>query len=377
MPKILVVDDVLDNVKLLAYELSDHGYEVVTAADGPAALRRARETAPDVILLDVMMPGMDGIEVCRRLKADPELRPIPVVMVSARELEDDVVDGLDAGAHDYVTKPFNPRILLARVRSAAHAKADHDLIAELNRRLAEQATVDPLTGAGNRAYLRDAMVQAMALSRRRGLPLSLVMLDVDHFKTYNDTFGHPAGDEVLRTVVDVLSGLLRAYDVIARYGGEEFVVLMPATDADAARVAANRLRAGLTGYPWPRRSVTASLGVATTDGRPTEPLTLLVRADRALYHAKRTGRDRVVHERDLRPSATPVDPLPPAPPRRTPDGFQTPKDRGPRRAGSRACRCGHRSSAVRAGFFDSAGCVTDGMTDRPAKLSAGPSRSRR
>jgi len=299
LPRVLVVDDVPDNVKLLAYELSDHGYEVVTAHDGPTALRRAREAAPDVILLDVMMPGMDGIEVCRRLKADPALRPVPVVMISAREQEADVVGGLDAGAHDYVTKPFNTRILLARVRSAARAKADHDTIVELNRRLAEQATVDPLTGAKNRAYLRDAMNQAMSLSRRRCMPLSLVMLDVDHFKAYNDSFGHPAGDEVLRAVVEVLSAALRAHDVIARYGGEEFVVLMPATDTEAALTVADRLRAGLLGYRWPRRAVTASLGVATTDARPTEPLTLLFRADRALYHAKRTGRDRVVHEREL------------------------------------------------------------------------------
>ena len=299
MPKVLVVDDVPDNVKLLAYELSDHGYEVVTAHDGPKALRLARETLPDVILLDVMMPGMDGIEVCRRLKADPLLRTIPVVMVSAREREDDVVQGFDAGAQDYITKPFNTRILLARVRSAARAKADHDTITELNRLLAEQVTVDSLTGARNRAYLRDAMNQAMSLSTRRQLPLSLVMVDVDHFKSYNDTFGHPAGDGVLRAVVEVFSGVLRAYDVIARYGGEEFVVLLPASDSDSARVAADRLRAGLAAYPWPRRPVTASFGVATTDSRPTEPLSLLGRADRALYQAKREGRDRVVHERDV------------------------------------------------------------------------------
>ena len=232
MSRVLVVDDVPDNVKLMTCELADLGYEVDSALDGPTALRLARERSPDVILLDVMMPGMDGIEVCRRLKADPVSRTIPVVMVSARERENDVVEGLDAGAHDYVTKPFNTRILLARVRSAVRAKADHDTITELNRRLAEQATVDSLTGARNRAYLSDAMSQAMSLSRRRGLPLSLVMLDVDHFKSYNDTYGHPAGDDVLRAVVEVLSGVVRAHDVVARYGGEEFVVLLPATDTE-------------------------------------------------------------------------------------------------------------------------------------------------
>ena len=302
MSRVLVVDDVPDNVKLMACELADLGYEVVSALDGPTALRLARERSPDVILLDVMMPGMDGIEVCRRLKADPVSRTIPVVMVSARERENDVVEGLDAGAHDYVTKPFNTRILLARVRSAVRAKADHDTITELNRRLAEQATVDSLTGARNRAYLSDAMSQAMSLSRRRGLPLSLVMLDVDHFKSYNDTYGHPAGDDVLRAVVEVLSGVVRAHDVVARYGGEEFVVLLPATDSDAARVAADRLRAALALYPWPRRPVTASLGIATSEPGSTDLLTLVDRADRALYLAKRSGRDRSVHESDAAPS---------------------------------------------------------------------------
>ncbi len=312
MARVLVVDDAPDNVKLLTFELSDHGYEVITAGDGPTALRRARDSAPDVILLDVMMPVMGGIEVCRRLKADPVLRHVPVVMVSARGQEDDVIEGLDAGAQDYVTKPFNTRILLARVRSAARAKADHDLITELNRRLAEQATVDPLTGAKNRAFLREALNQAMSFSRRRRMPLSVVMLDVDHFKTYNDTYGHPAGDEVLRSVVSILSNVVRTHDVVARYGGEEFVILLPATEIEASLIAADRLRSGLAGHPWPCRPVTASLGVATTDDQPIEPLSLLVRADRALYHAKRAGRDRVVHERDLQadpdePSALPAD----------------------------------------------------------------------
>ncbi len=299
MPKVLVVDDVPDNVKLISYELSDHGYEVVVAHDGPQALRIARETLPDVILLDVMMPGMDGIEVCRRLKSDPVLQPIPVVMLSARELESDIIAGLDAGAQDYVTKPFNARILLARVRSAVRAKMDHDTIVELNRQLAEQATVDGLTGAKNRSYLKDAMTQAVSLSRRRNLPLSLVMLDVDHFKAYNDTYGHPAGDHVLCTVVSVLKGILRAYDVVARYGGEEFVVLLPATDVAAGRLAAERLRSGIACYPWTHRPITASLGVATTDLGHAEAENLLNRADQALYHAKRNGRNRVVHEFDL------------------------------------------------------------------------------
>jgi diguanylate cyclase (GGDEF)-like protein len=297
--QILVVDDVPDNIKLLSLELSDHGYEVVPAHTGAQALALVRERPMDVILLDISMPDLDGIEVCRRLKADPGLRAIPVVMVSALGDEDDIIRGLDAGAQDYVTKPFNTPILLARVRSAVRAKADHDTIAALNARLAELAATDPLTGAKNRASFEEALRRSLSHAQRYAQPLSLVLVDVDHFKSYNDNFGHLAGDAVLREVVQVLVSGCRTYDHVARYGGEEFVLVLPTTEADSATAVAERLRAELASRSGMHRPVTASFGVATAETGELDRDTLISRADKALYRAKHSGRNRVVHYREL------------------------------------------------------------------------------
>jgi two-component system, cell cycle response regulator len=294
--KVLVVDDRYDNVRLLAYELMDHGFEVVTAFSGAQALDAARTARPDVILLDIMMPGMDGVEVCRHLKSDLDLRPIPVIMVSAREMDQDVIRGLDAGAHDYVTKPFNTQIVLARIRSAARAKESHDIIADMNERLAELAVTDGLTGIKNHRHFRDSLEVAMSLAMRQSIPLSVIMLDIDHFKMVNDAHGHAAGDDVLRTVARILGENTREHDEVARYGGEEFAILLPLTDGGAALTLAERLRESIASYPWPLRCVTASLGVATFPGALLPwTTTLLEQADLALYHSKKRGRNRVSH----------------------------------------------------------------------------------
>lgn len=296
MPKVLVVDDRYDNVKLLAYELIDHGFQVVTAFSGEQALEAASSARPDVILLDIMMPGMDGVEVCRHLKNDPDLRPIPVIMVSAREMDQDVIRGLDAGAHDYVTKPFNTQIVLARIRSAARAKELHDMIAEMNHRLAELATTDGLTGIKNHRHFRDSLDVALSLAIRQSIPLSVIMLDIDHFKEVNDVHGHSAGDEVLRTVARILRQNTREHDEVARYGGEEFAILLPLTEASAGLALAERLREAIANHPWPLQPVTASFGVATLPGKIGPRVgTLLEQADRALYHSKKRGRNRVSH----------------------------------------------------------------------------------
>jgi two-component system, cell cycle response regulator len=302
LAKVLVVDDRYDNVKLLAYELIDHGFDVVTAFNGVQALEAARTAKPDVILLDIMMPGMDGVEVCRHLKNDVELRPIPVIMVSAREMDQDVIRGLDAGAHDYVTKPFNAQIVLARIRSAARAKESHDLITEMNQRLADLARTDGLTGLKNHRHFRDSLDAALSLATRQSLPLSVIMLDIDHFKMINDVHGHAAGDEALRIVARILREHTREHDEVARYGGEEFAILSPMTDAAAGSVLAERLRKAIAEHPWSLRPVTASLGVATLVSHATpRAATLLERADIALYHSKKLGRNRVFHYDDLMP----------------------------------------------------------------------------
>jgi diguanylate cyclase (GGDEF)-like protein len=299
MAKVLVVDDVADNVVLLTYELADHGFEVVTAFNGRQALDVAKTERPDVILLDIMMPGMDGFQVCRKLKENHELRSIPVIMVSAREQEDDVVKGLDAGAHDYVTKPFKLPVVLARVRSAVRAKADHDLIVSMNEQLAEHAAMDALTGLRNRGRFREALYNLHRESLLRKLPLSLIMIDVDWFKNYNDAFGHPAGDGVLCTVANLIQKSAPDPGLAARYGGEEFTVLLPLTGSEAGKSLAERLRQSILNYPWPLRRISASLGIATSRPGMIDPSRLVEEADRALYHAKQSGRNAAVHYHEL------------------------------------------------------------------------------
>lgn len=449
--RILVVDDIPMNVRLLESKLSAEYFEVVTASDGPSALKAAAELAPDLILLDVMMPGMDGFEVSRRLKADPKTRHIPVVMVTALRDTSDRVRGLDAGADDFLTKPVNDVALFARVRSLTRLKvmmdelrlrhaasgqidasydaldkasrdlparilllesqdilaasiaeglsgaghvierartgaeagklleaatpdliivnlrlagedglrlcsqfrtkdatrhvpilltinADdleelakgldlgvtdylirpfdrnellartrtqirrrryHDLLRDLLDKSVSMAYTDALTGVYNRRYMQahlDRQVMEIADTRKS---VSVIMLDLDRFKSVNDAHGHAAGDEVLKEATRRISASIRDFDMVARYGGEEFVVVMPNTDLDVAMAVAERLRQGLESTAFKvdegetRLKVTASLGVATT-GDPMETAeSLLRRADGALYAAKNAGRNRV------------------------------------------------------------------------------------
>ncbi len=449
--RVLVVDDHPLNVKVLEAKLASEYYEVITAADGLAALKALRAERPDIVLLDVMMPGLDGFEVCRRMKDDPELWHIPVIMVTALTESSDRVRGLEAGADDFLTKPINDTALFARLRSLLRIKmmfdelrlrdetflqlggcgdrrlmsdavadgrilvvedrdevagiideelgkehsvtrvtdgeaalaslferdADlvivsldlartdglrlcsqlrsreetrhlpvlmllergeterlargldlgandylyrpidrHELVARTRsqlrqkryqdrlrstyRRTVSLAVTDALTGLYNRLYLTSHLEALLAKSLDDNKPLSAAMIDIDHFKQVNDTYGHDVGDTVLRELAGRLGRLLRASDLIARLGGEEFVAVMPDTDTETAAAVTRRIREEIANTPFASDvveggiEVTVSIGVTAFAGAGDAPGALLKRADEALYTAKRGGRNRVV-----------------------------------------------------------------------------------
>ena len=446
--RLLVVDDLEPNVRLLRAKLEAEYYEVITATSGREAIERARTEQPDLILLDVMMPGLDGFETCRRLKDDPKSRHIPVIMVTALDQSEDRVRGLKAGADDFLTKPIDDVMLLARARSllrlkvvmdelrtreasgrasgaidddvddslllggrvlivddndhqaervrasltpeyrpqivadprkaAEHARTQPDLIIvnlaarsfdglrlcarvrsdeatrqipilaiidpdarermvramdmgvndvlprpvntqELSARVStqvrkkryadflrgaldetlESAVTDALTGLNNRRYLDGRLRRLMARAAQRDEdPVSVLICDIDHFKTVNDTWGHDAGDEILRQFADRLKQNVRAIDLVCRYGGEEFLIVMPETTLDFAAAAAERFRRSIDAAPFRINGgartleVTTSIGVAQSESRD-ELEDLIKRADSALYAAKKSGRNRV------------------------------------------------------------------------------------
>ena len=447
--RILVVDDIASNVRLLEAKLSSEYYEVLTASDGPTALAIAASELPDIVLLDVMMPGMDGFDVCRRLKADPATRHVPVVLVTALDGRADRVAGLEAGADDFLTKPIDDVMLFARVRSLTRLKAVIDelrdreasgrrigviagaasrlggsggriLFVDDNERQAERicaelsiehrpilesdpakalltargpvdlvivnatskafdglrfaaqlrsdeatrslpilavvdlderqravkaleigvndilarpidpgelaarvrtqirrkrytdylranldhslelAVTDQLTGLHNRRYMTGQLEALMRRSVAGGEPVAVLMIDIDHFKTVNDSFGHDVGDEVLREFAVRLASNVRAIDLPVRHGGEEFVVVMPDTDLEAARRVAERIRLHVAGSPFrvmngeELLTVTISIGVAASSGAGDSSHALVKRADEAVYVAKSQGRNRVI-----------------------------------------------------------------------------------
>ena len=289
---LLIVDDDKHN-RLLLTELFEGEYKIIQAKNGLQALELARAHAPDLILLDVLMPEMDGMAVIRALKRDDATRHIPVIFITALDSAADEELGLDLGAVDYIAKPFHPPI--ARVRVRNHLQIVHQ------RRLLEQiAALDGLTGIPNRRRFDEALAQEWSRCQRSGLPLSLIVADVDQFKQYNDTLGHAAGDRVLQDVAAALrQAARRPGDLAARYGGEEFVLLLPETDAPQAQQLADELlqRMAARKLPHPAASaapcVTLSLGgIITIPASSVVAPDFFERADAALYQAKAQGRNR-------------------------------------------------------------------------------------
>ena len=287
--KVLIVDDSPDSLALVRARLATENLELVTADCGTAGLEMAKNENPDLILLDVDMPDISGFDVCRKLKDDKDLCMIPVIFLTSSGDAQDKVKGLNIGAVDYVTKPFDAFELQARVNAALRTKHMQDM-------LIEHAHIDPLTGIPNRWSMMERLQQEWARVRRHGGSLSFIMADIDHFKRVNDTYGHSVGDKILQKVSQAIVSQCREIDLPARYGGEEFAITVPDETVEGATVLADRCRQAVAearvcvGDEDVR--VTASFGVAEAASTPSANA-LVEAADDALYQAKRAGQNRV------------------------------------------------------------------------------------
>jgi len=291
-PRLLVVDDQRVNIQAL-FQAFQADHKVQMATSGEQALTLCRSQPPDLVLLDVVMPGMDGFEVCQRLKADDATRDIPVIFVTGHHDEEAETRGLDVGAVDFISKPINPRIVRARVKTHLTMKRQSDL-------LRQWVYIDGLTGVSNRRSFDEHLKSEWARAVRLGAALSVALVDVDLFKRYNDHYGHQAGDECLRRVAaEMKSGVKRPTDLVARYGGEEFGLLLPDTGLDGALHLANQIRQRLLEAQIEHADstvgplLTISVGVCTLpSGDAGSAAALLREADSQLYLAKSRGRNQ-------------------------------------------------------------------------------------
>ena len=290
---ILVVDDQATNIQML-FALLGPFFDIRMATQGEDALKLVQTAPPDLILLDIQMPGLSGYDVCRQLQAHEDTRHIPIIFITAHESPEDETECFRLGAVDFITKPFNPDVVKARVRTHVLLKRQSDLLRDL-------VFIDGLTGVGNRRRFDEALTAEWRHGLRSGDSLSVILIDIDHFKQYNDLYGHIQGDACLRRLAQTLASQVnRSHDLVARYGGEEFICLLPECDARGARAIAEAMRCAVEHLGLAHESmgsnalVTISAGVSSVV--PTEHTTaadLLALADQQLYRAKSQGRNRV------------------------------------------------------------------------------------
>lgn len=313
---ILIVDDRIENIYVLSEMLTNNGYEVRQLLSGKQALQVANYDPPELILLDIMMPEMDGYEVCKKLKANPKTAEIPIIFISAKSHFLDKIKAFHVGGVDYITKPFFLGEVLCRVEThlaiyryqkllaqeiAAKEKAQKELL-EVNLHLKKLANLDGLTEIPNRRRWDEYLAQEWSRGAREQQVLSLLLIDIDYFKNYNDSYGHLMGDDCLKTIAQGIQKVLqRPTDLVARYGGEEFGVILPNTHPEGAKQVATKIQSQITGMAMPHNNscvgdyVTLSIGIASMIPNPQLSPTVLVNmADKALFQAKNTGRNRIV-----------------------------------------------------------------------------------
>lgn len=291
---IMIVDDTKENISVLRKTLAAIGCKISVALDGEKALDLIPKLKPDLVLLDVMMPGIDGYEVCRRLKKDEELSNIPIIFISAKGEIEDIIGGFEAGAVDFIMKPFRQEEVLARVKT-------HLTLSAALKKLLHDSETDPLTGLYNRrTFLKKIENEAMRFKRSKK-PFALLFGDIDFFKKINDTYGHLAGDDILIKISQLLNTEKREIDQVARWGGEEFLILLPETDLKGAVQLGNKIREKISAqaitYEEQEIHVTMSFGASNySEGLPIDKIIDI--ADQRLYLAKESGRNKVVWESD-------------------------------------------------------------------------------
>jgi len=296
--KILIAEDDKVSRRLLEAHLGKWGYQVEAAGDGEEAWRLLQSADPPrLAILDWMMPGLDGTEICRRVRSEGREPYTYLIMLTALTGEENVCEGMEAGADDYLTKPFRVNELRVRLRAGRRIVDLQDELIAARDALGIKASHDPLTGLWNHEEILCSLQRELARARRSGEPLGVIMADLDHFKQVNDGFGHQAGDAVLHAVAARMLEHLRPYDAAGRYGGEEFLLVLPGCDLRNAEALAERLRLSICGSPVETSEgvipVTLSLGVAALAGEEPDAAALIRAADRALYRAKEKGRNRV------------------------------------------------------------------------------------
>ncbi|HEY8462650.1 MAG TPA: diguanylate cyclase [Bacillota bacterium] len=328
-PLVLMVDDNPHNLRILTEMMEENGYETIVALSGKKALELVTIEKPDLILLDVKMPEMDGYEVCRILKADSLTRDIPVIFITVQSDVDDVIKGFESGAVDYISKPFN--ILELQMRTKTHLevkqardaqklyneelektnlelkkaneiiRTQNEQLREIAFRLEQLSQTDALTGLYNRRYLIEKLEEEVARYQRNRKPFSLIIADIDDFKSINDSYGHECGDYILKQIAKILTVSVRDIDSIGRWGGEEFLILLPETPVNGAQILAERIKNNLHNnvivYNGTLISATLTFGIAMFEGEATVDA-VIRQADYCLYEGKRKGKDCIIVQID-------------------------------------------------------------------------------